>query len=399
MALIGVSHTRRAAQRRLPRIAFDFIDGGAGRENSLRRAEAAFNDVELVPSVLRGHTEFDTSCRLFGTEQSLPFGIPPIGLADLVWPKTDIALAATAYRLGIPYVLSTAASTTIEDITKVNPDAWFQLYVGEDQSIVDNLIDRAESAGIKKLVVTVDIPAPGRRLRDLANGFTLPLRPSLGSIFSFATHPAWCLATLRAGSPKVANFANYASGSQSGTSLARLMARQTSGRLDWTILGDLRRRWKGTFIVKGVLNPSDARRIVDTGADALIVSSHGGRQFEAAPAPLAALPAIRAAVGRQIPVLMDGGIRSGTDIIAALDSGADFVFIGRPFLYAVAAAGVARGPDQMAELLRAELINTMGQLGLGSISELTDRSQNQATASRQTKCSPPSSTQSRCGAT
>src|SRR5690606_32941012 len=151
--------------------------------------------------------------------------------------------------------------TSIEDIVRVNPDSWFQLYVGEDQSIVDNLIDRAEAAGIDKLVVTVDIPAPGRRLRDLENGFTLPLRPSLKSILSFATHPAWCLAMLRAGSPKVANFAHYASGSQSGMSLARLMARQTSGRLNWTILEELRQRWKGKFIVKGILNPSDARRI------------------------------------------------------------------------------------------------------------------------------------------
>ncbi|MBA8841002.1 alpha-hydroxy acid oxidase [Ochrobactrum sp. RH2CCR150] len=375
MALISVSQTRQAAKRRLPRMAFDFIDGGAGRENALRRAEAAFNDIELVPRVLRGHTQFDTSCSLFGTQQSLPFGIPPIGLADLVWPKTDIALAQTAYRLDIPYILSTAASTTIEDIVKVNPDAWFQLYVGEDQSIVDNLVDRAEAAGIRKLVVTVDIPAPGRRLRDLANGFTLPLRPSPASILSFATHPTWCFATLRAGSPKVANFANYSAGSQSGTSLARLMTRQTSGRLNWAILSDLRRRWKGILVVKGVLNPLDARRIVDSGADALIVSSHGGRQFEAAPAPLTALSAIRDSVGLNFPVLMDGGIRSGTDVIVALNHGADYVFVGRPFLYAVAALGVTEGPDQMAELLRTELINAMAQLGLGTISELIERNE------------------------
>lgn len=370
MKPVSVADLRRAARRRLPRMAFDFIDGGAGRENALRRAEAAFADAVLIPSVLGGHTTFSTEATLLGRTHSLPFGVAPIGLADLVWPRTDRALARTAHAAGIPYVLSTAASTTVEDIAAVNPDCWFQLYVGEDQAIVDDLVDRAERVGIDTLVLTVDIPAPGRRLRDLRNGFTLPLRPSPASMLSFAAHPAWCLATLRAGSPKVANFASYAEGAASATSLAQLMSRQTSGRLSWDILAQLRKRWGGKLMVKGILGAPDARRAMEAGADAIIVSNHGGRQFEAAPAPLTVLPAIRGAVGPGFPVLLDGGIRSGTDILIGLSQGADFVFVGRPFLYGVAALGVEAGPDAVIGMLRAELVNAMAQIGIADLSGL-----------------------------
>lgn len=372
MGIHTLDDVRDAARRRLPKLAFDFVDGAAGRESSSRRSEAAFADLLLMPRVLAGAETRSTTTELLGIVHAVPFGVPPIGLAGFSWPGTDSALARAAAEAGIPYILSTAATTSIEDIARVNPDAWFQIYVGKDQKIVDDLLDRAEQAGLKTLVVTVDVPAPGKRVRDLRNGFTLPLKLTAKSVVNLAMHPRWCLSVLRHGAPRFANLERYAEKGSSTQSLAALMAGQSSARLNWALLGEIRRRWPGKMIVKGVLNADDARRISLAGADGIIVSNHGGRQLDAAPAPIAMLPAIRASVGPGYPVMIDGGIRSGEDIAKALVRGADFVFVGRPFVFSVAACGATNGPALVIRTLTQELDNVMAQLGVTSIATLKD---------------------------
>lgn len=370
MSTHTIAHLRTAAKARLPKMVFDFIDGGAGSEGALVRAEQAMNEVCLVPRILTGAEERSSAVTLLGKTWAQPFGVAPIGLGNLVLPGTDGALAAAAAAAGIPYVLSTAATTSIEDIRAVNPDAWFQLYVGRDSALVEDLIARAQAAGVETLIVTADVPAPGKRVRDLVNGFTLPLRPSVGMLLDLVRHPGWCLATLRGGAPRFANLERYAGKGTNAQSLAALMAKQSSARLDWSLLAAIRRRWDGKLIVKGVLNPDDARIARDAGMDAVIVSSHGGRQFAAAPAPLSMLPLVRDAVGDEFPVLMDGGIRSGDDIARALCLGANFVLLGRAFLYAVGASGTREGPRIAIDLLAGEFDNTMAQLGARTIAAL-----------------------------
>jgi L-lactate dehydrogenase (cytochrome) len=361
---------RDAARRRLPRFAFDFVDGGSGAESALARNCAAFEAVRLLPRVLTGAVARDPSLELFGAKYALPFGVAPIGLANLAGSGTDLGLAQAALDAGAPYALSTAATTSIETIARTAPGAWFQLYVGADHAIVEDLIDRAEAAGIGTLIVTVDVPAPGKRVRDLVNGFSLPLRPTSAMALDLLAHPGWALDLASNGAPRFANLEAYGGKGAGAQSLARLMAGQSSARLDWALLADIRRRWKGALVVKGVLHPQDAARLAELGADGVVVSNHGGRQLDSAPAPIEALPAVRAAVGPRLPVLLDGGVRRGEDIARAVALGADMVLLGRPFLYAAAARGARRGGGELFAILADELDRAMTQLGASTLAEL-----------------------------
>lgn len=366
-----VEDYRARARRRIPRFAFDFIDGGAGSEAGIRRNRAAFEQALLQPRVLVDvDGALSTRRRFLGRDWELPFGVPPFGLANLAWPGADRVLAAAAHDAGAPYVASTPASTSLEELRTVAPtSSWFQLYVAKSPAIVDDLLARAAGAGYDTLVVTVDVPHPGRRRRDMRNRFTLPLRLTPRLAWELARHPAWSLAVARKGAPRFANLERYAEKDASAASLAEFMAAQSSGRLDWSVLAAIRESWKGRLIVKGVTSPEDAKRLAGEGADAIVVSNHGGRQLDAAPASLHALPAVRAAVGPGFPLVVDGGVRCGEDVLKALIAGADFVFVGRPFLYAVAARGEA-GAAEMFGLLRAELVNAMAHLGLRELDGL-----------------------------
>ncbi len=368
-----VAALRRRARQRLPRFAFDFIDGGALGESALARNAHALDDIRLLPRVLTGATARDLSVDLLGQHFAAPFGVAPIGMANLVAPGTDLALARAAAAAGIGYALSTAATTALEPIAEAAPNGWFQLYVGRDAAITDDLIRRADAAGYRSLIVTVDVPAPGRRLRDLRNRFTLPLRPDLRMALDLVRHPRWALATATGGAPRFANLEPYSPPGSSTRSLAELMAGQSSARLDWALLAEIRRRWPRTLIVKGVLRPDDAARAVALGADAIGVSNHGGRQLDASPAPAEMIAPIRAAIGDTVPLIVDGGVRSGEDIARCLALGADFVLLGRAFLYAAAALGGARGPTTLIDLLRDELDRAMTQLGCARVAEI-DRS-------------------------
>ena len=367
-----VEHLRTAARRRLPRLVFDFVDGGAGPESALAGNLAAFARTRLLPRALVDCDHRSPATELFGRRYAAPFGVAPIGLANVVWPGTDEALARTAAAADIPYILSTAGTTAIERIAEVAPKhAWFQLYAGRDQRIVDDLLARAERAGMEALLVTVDVQAPGKRVRDLVNEFTLPFRLSPRGALDVACHPAWAGAVLRRGKPRFANLEAYGSPGASAESLAALMASQSTARLDWRMVDDIRKRWPRRLLLKGVLDPEDARRAVDIGADGIVVSNHGGRQLDAAPAPLEVLPAVREAVGGRIAVLIDGGIRTGEDIAKALAAGADFVLMGRPWLYGVGALGPEKGAAATLRILQDEFDRALAHLGCPTVKDLS----------------------------
>jgi isopentenyl diphosphate isomerase/L-lactate dehydrogenase-like FMN-dependent dehydrogenase len=349
---------------------FDFIDGGAGNEATLRRNEAAFQDLRLVPRVFLPCRDRDLSTTLLGRRYALPFGVTPMGLCNLAWPGTDQALASAAARSRIPYTLSTMASTTIEEIARIAPEhTWFQIYLGGNQATSDMLLDRAQAAGIDTLVLTVDANFTARRLRDRANGLGLPLRPTPRLMVDLLSHPRWSLATALAGAP---TFENFRSAGGSGTSIAigTMLQSLAQAQIEWSTLERMRARWKHKLIVKGVLHPDDAQRIASMGADAIVVSNHGGRQLAAVPASIEALPAIRRAVGPGFSLLLDSGVRSGDDIAKALAAGADFVLLGRTFLYGAGALGAGRGPDVTIDILRGELDTALAQLGCRCIADL-----------------------------
>lgn len=361
---------RATARRRLPRFVFDFVDGGAHGENALARNRQALDAIRLIPRILAGNEHRSTRTTLFGRDLAAPFGIAPIGMANLVRPGTDMALARAAAATTIPYALSTAGTTAMEDIARAAPESWFQLYVGRDADIVDDLIRRADEAGFPALIVTADVPTPGKRVRDLVNGFALPLKPTPRLGFDLIRHPAWALRIAAGGAPRFANLEHYSPAGASTQSLAQLMAAQSSARLDWSLLARIRERWPRKLILKGVMRADDAVRAAALGIDAIAISNHGGRQLDAAPAPIEVLAAIRAAVGADMPLILDGGIRTGEDIARALVLGADLVLLGRPFLYAIAALGLESGPAALIALLADEFDRALGQLGVATPAEL-----------------------------
>jgi (S)-mandelate dehydrogenase len=355
------------ARKRLPRAVFDFIEGGAGSEIAVTRNRVRFDEIALVPRALRDCSGASTEVTLFGRRYAAPFGIAPMGFADLVRPGTDRALARAAQERNIPYVLSTAATTSIEAIRDIaRENLWFQLYPGTDEAMATALIQRALRAGVETLVVTVDIPVPAKRVRDLVNGLAIPLRPSLRTILDVARHPAWLYRAARGERPAMANFAE-SKGGLSGLAHAEFVSRQLScAALDWQRLERIREAWPHHLVIKGILNPEDARIAAKLGADGIVVSNHGGRQLDSAPAPIEVLPEIRAAAGEDLTIILDSGVRTGDDIARSLALGADFVLMGRPFLFGVAALGLSHGPAATIEIFRDELLNTLIHLGCAS---------------------------------
>ena len=316
---------RQAARRRLPRMAFDFIDGGAGEERASRRNREALARIELMPRVLVNVEARRTACDLLGRGWNLPFGIAPMGMCNLAWPGADRAFGDAARDHSIPHCLSTAASTALEDgRARAGDSAWFQLYVSAPETGWD-LVRRTRDAGYEHLVLTVDTPVLSRRRRELGRGFKVPFRLGPSQVLDFALHPRWSLATLMHGVPEFAN-------NRLGTGgLSRAFDRSRGrGGADWAFLDELRDRWPHRLIVKGVLSAADAVRIRDAGADAVYVSNHGGRQLDSAPAAIDALPGIRRSVGPDYPLLFDSGLRDGEDIVKAYALGASFVMLGRP---------------------------------------------------------------------
>ena len=361
-----VDDFRLAAQQRMPRVIFDYVDGAAGFETSSRLNREVIEQVRLLPRVLVDIRQRELAKTLLGRTWPLPFGIAPMGMCDLTWPNTDIALAAAAADHDIPVCLSTFGSSSIEDIGKrASGNGWFQLYVGPSIDDAMGLVQRAEDAGYEYLLLTVDVPVVSARLREQRQGFERPFRMRPRQFLDFAVHPQWVLHTLVNGVPKPANVVPTGNEGNKST----FTRNKIRGHIDWQFLDRLRERWAGKLILKGVLSADDAVRIRDAGADAVYVSNHGGRQLDAAPAAIDVLPAIRQAVGADYPLIFDSGIRSGEGIVKALALGADFVMLGRPFLYASGADG-QRGVYRLVELLKNDLLLVLAQIGCIDVSQI-----------------------------
>jgi isopentenyl diphosphate isomerase/L-lactate dehydrogenase-like FMN-dependent dehydrogenase len=366
----SIEDLRRAARRRLPRMAFDFIDGGADGEHTLRENEAAFGRIRLRPRTLVDVSARDTSTTILGDEYALPLAIAPTGMSRIAGKGGDLAGARAAARAGAGFALSTMSSHSIEEVRAAAPEVplWFQLYIWRDPEVADRLVERARRAGFRALVLTTDVPLVGNRLRDRRNGFVFPPKIRPGTALDLLRHPRWL-----AGAPSAISFANVA-GSEAETRrptahaklVTKLLGAETA---TWERFDRLREQWPGPLIVKGVLTPEDAVRAADHGADAVVVSNHGGRQLDGAPASIEALPAVAAAVGDRLEVLLDSGVRRGSDLVKARALGARACLVGRPWLYGLAADG-ERGVDTAFDLFRTELDRTLALLGVPRYDEL-----------------------------
>lgn len=357
------SDARRLARRRLPWMVFDYIDGAAGDGYGESHNRECIQSLRLQPRVLNNVEHRDISVDVFGNRAGLPFGISPMGMCNLSSPHGDKWLAQLAAKHKIPLGVSTAASTPLESIIEMaDGHAWFQLYFSGNEGSSFALIERAEEAGYSTLVMTVDVPEVGRRPRELRRGFKMPFKMGPAQLVDFALHPRWSLTTLVRGRPELANF---------GGKFGEFERTASRAGADWSLLQRIRDKWKGKLVIKGVLHADDAVRIKAMGVDAVQVSSHGGRQLDSAPAPIQCLGRIREAVGPEFPLFFDSGLRSGEDIVKAYAVGADFVFMARPLLFAMAAEG-EQGLQQLSEVVSAEVSIALAQLGICSMDEITD---------------------------
>ena len=366
----SVAALRRIAQKRLPRPIFDFIDGGAEDEDTLRQNESAFSDWELLPKPLNGAAKRDLSTSLFGHTLPSPLLIGPTGLAGLFWPQGEVAAANAASDYGTVYCLSHGSVCTLEQLAKNHKGLkWMQVFIYKDRGFTRELATRAQETGYDALVLTIDNQLIGKRERDIVNGFTIPPRLDLSQMLAFAKKPSWWWAMRH----ELANvtFGNYVQ-SNSPESVSALAARMGSlldPSMSWEDVDMVRAHWKGRLILKGVLHPDEAAQAVKHGVDAIIVSNHGGRQLNGAIASVRALPAVIQAVNGAIPVLLDGGIRRGSDIFKAVALGASAVLIGRPHLWGLSVAG-KDGVHWVLEMLHGELDRTMGLAGASNIEEI-----------------------------
>ncbi len=367
----SIEDLRSMARRRLPRAIFDFFDGGAEDELTLRDNRAAFERTRLLPRVLVDVSAPELACEILGAPSKQPFVIAPTGGIGIAWPGADVAIARCAAALGIPYTLSTNATASIEEIAEKAPGRlWFQLYVLRERAFVDKLVARADAAGYEALVPTVDLAVGGKRERDFRNGFSIPPRLTPGQLLSGVLHPAWAWRiALNGGLPDFVNVRGYAGSRERGLALASSVGRDTDPSFDWDDLARLRERWKRKLIVKGVSRPDDAERLVKMGVDGVWVSNHGGRQLDGAIASLDAMAAIARAVGGRIAVIMDGGVRRGADALKARALGAQAVCVGRAALYGVAAGGEA-GARHALSILSSELVRTMQLCGAARIADI-----------------------------
>ena len=368
---INIDDFRIRARQRLPRVVFDYLEGAAEDESCLRRNRQALEAWHLRPSVLRNTATVDTSVELLGHRFALPLAIAPTGLNGLIWPDGDVALARAAGKANIPFAMSTASNARLERIpVEAGGVNWYQLYVMGARDLAERMMRRASDAGFAALLVTVDVPVSGHRERDLRNGFRLPLRYTPKLICDAALHPRWLFGLLRGGTPTFANLSDPQAGPASAQTHAALLSRAMDRTLDWASLDWVRRHWSRPVLLKGVLDPADARRAIDHGVDAIIVSNHGGRQLDAAQATIDVLPEIIAAVKDRVPVLVDSGFRRGSEVVKALALGAKAVLLGRAALYGLAAAG-ATGVAEVIRILSGEMVRTMTLIGARSIAEIT----------------------------
>ena len=370
--VVSIDDLRRLARARLPRAVFDYLDGGAGSEWTLRENVRVFDDVTFLPRGGVAHAQVDLSCTVAGQRFALPFLLAPIGSSRLMWPRAEVHAARAAGEAGTGYILSTLSGCTLESVREATRGpVWYQVYLVGGRSVAEAAIARAQAAGYRALVVTVDTPVAGHRERDVRNGIPalLSRRPltMLPHLWPLLAHPRWLVDVLRDGG--LMRFPNVVlpDGPMPYASVGEALAAST---VTWEDLRWIRACWRGPVLVKGILTPDDARRAVDAGADGVIVSNHGGRQLDGVSSALRALGPVVAAAGAQCEVLMDGGIRRGSDIVKAIALGARAVLVGRAYAYGMSAAGHA-GVTRAIDLLREDIERTLRLLGVGRVDDLT----------------------------
>lgn len=364
-SVVNVEDMAVLARKRLPRIAFDYVDGGVDGEAALARNRAAFDRYRLLPRYLVDVEKRSAATRLFDRDYAAPFGICPMGIAGFFRPGADLMLARAAARFGVPYVMSSASCDSIEAAMAQAPDTtWFQIYGARNPDITMDLIRRAKALEVRVLLLTIDTPVMAKRERNMRNGFRRPMKMTPSVILQGLSRPAWTLGYLaNGGIPMMENWRPYAGDGASANDVADLFGTQTPAPAQtWDVLKLVREAWPGPLAVKGVLHPADALKCLEMGADGLVVSNHGGRQLDSAPAPMDVLPAIAEAVGGRMEILIDSGFRRGSDIAKALCLGAKATLFGRPAMFGVAAAG-EEGAGKVLDIFRQEFDLVMGQMG------------------------------------
>lgn len=366
----SIEHLRQQARRRMPRFAFEYLEGGCYDEVNLRRNTGDLREVQLRPFYLRDYPGAKLSTTLFGQDYAAPFGISPIGLQGLMWPRATEILAQAATQHQVPFILSTVATASIETVAEITQGrAWFQLYHPAEDALRNKLVDRAKEAGFPVLVLLADTPTFAYRPKEIRNGLSIPPRMSLRNILQMMTRPAWCLGQLAAGAPQFQTMKPYIPRGLNMKHLGLFMNKTFSGRLTAAKIQALRDRWPGKLVIKGIVTPEDAELALKLGADGLIVSNHGGRQLDAGESTIRSLAALAPDFGHKTTLMLDSGVRSGPDVAAALATGAKFVFMGRSFMYGVGALG-HRGGDHTLTMLKRQLRQVMEQIGCEQLSDL-----------------------------
>jgi L-lactate dehydrogenase (cytochrome) len=369
-AITSIEDLRVLAKARVPRMFYDYMESGSYTEGTFRANCDDFARIKLRQRVAVDMSDRTLASTMVGLPVSMPVAIAPTGLTGMQHADGEILAARAAARAGIPFTLSTMSICSIEDVAE-NTDKpfWFQLYVMRDRDFIDRLIGRAKAAGCSALVLTLDLQILGQRHKDIKNGLTTPPKPTIANMINLATKPRWCLGMLQTKRRSFGNIVGHAKNVKDTRSLSSWTAEQFDPRLSWDDVKRIRDRWGGKLILKGILDPEDAVRAAETGAEALIVSNHGGRQLDGALSSIVSLPSIVSAVGDRIEVLMDGGVRSGQDVIKALAYGARGVFIGRSFLYGLGAMG-EEGVTLCLDIIRKELDTTLALCGLRDVQDV-----------------------------
>ncbi|MBR7190849.1 alpha-hydroxy acid oxidase [Gordonia sp. SCSIO 19800] len=365
-AALTIEDLRAIAKRRTPKAAFDYTDGSAEAELSIERARQAFADIEFHPAILRDVSKVDASCTILGGRSELPFGIAPTGFTRMMQTEGEYAGARAAGRAGIPFSLSTMGTASIEDVRDANPHGrnWFQLYMWKDRERSMALVDRAAKAGYDTLLVTVDVPVAGARLRDKRNGMSIPPALTAKTVLNAIPRPQWWIDFLTTEPLAFASLDRW-----SGT-VAELLDTMFDPTVTFDDLAWIKSQWPGKLVVKGIQTVDDAKAVTALGADGIVLSNHGGRQLDRAPIPFHLLPEVAREVGADTDVMLDTGIMSGADIVASVALGARFTLVGRAYLYGLMAGGEA-GVDRMIEILGEQIARTMRLLGVASLDELT----------------------------
>ena len=361
-----------AHKRRVPRMFYDYVDSGSWSESTYRDNQKAFNGHKFKQRVLVDMANRSLKTTMLGEQVSMPTALAPVGLTGMQWVNGEIHAAKAAEKFGVPFCLSTMSICSVEDVADaVSKPFWFQLYVMKDREFIRRLIERAKAAGCSALVLTADLQIMGQRHKDITNGLSVPPKITMSSFLNIAMHPGWCMRMLGSKRFTFGNVVGHASGVEQLATLAQWSAEQLDPTLTWDDVKWVKDLWQGPLIIKGIMCEEGAVLAAASGADAIIISNHGGRQLDGAPASIEVLPAIKAAVGDRLEVLMDGGIRSGQDVLRALASGADGTMVGRAYIYGLGALGEA-GVVETLNILRNELDLTMAFCGRTNIASVSD---------------------------